>query len=137
MKEVLDTRYSRLPQQVAEASDVQSMIAANVSIGEDIKQMDDMEKILTEDVGYMNAARASERRAMQLVEKSLLMPFNKLTMLWHAETRGRIAERLRLTREITGLRTLRDKLSFNKTKQEKAIEQLNRNLEQQKKHERK
>ena len=128
MKEELDTKISRLPRLVAEASDVQKAIDENVAIGVDIKQMVDLEQVLTGDVGYMSALRMSERRAMQLVERSLAKPFNEKNMLWHAEVRGRIAERLRLTREIGSTLTLKDKFEFMQTKKEEMIDNLSRSL---------
>jgi len=131
MKSVVDTKISRIPQQVPEQSDIDRLYHENVKIGDDIRQMDDLDKMMTGDDGYMSSQRMSERRVLQLVERMLRMPLNRATLLWHAELRGRISERFRLTREIAGIRTLRDVISFRKTKKEKTIDSVSRKVKQE------
>lgn len=69
-------------------------------IGENLSECQELALALGLDKNYKKAVSISLARFIYLFEQGCKQPLNEKTMVYHAEIRGRMSERLRLTEEM-------------------------------------
>ena len=103
MKREIDLSRSKRAIPVPDEGEIPTLNVKLAKIGQKIAEMEDLERILEDDVPYKRIVFMSETRVYELVNEQLEIPLNEKTMILHAELRGRIGERIRLTKELDGV----------------------------------
>lgn len=119
--EYTDLTESKRPQQVPDQTELAKVHLEIDQISIAIRQREQLEDELQLDPNYPKAVRTSIARAHQLSRRMLDKPLNVDTLMWHADVRGRLAERWEMIEERLGLRHCIDKLEQKKTWKQKMI----------------
>jgi len=104
MKEVLDRTKSKHPTKVPDRKDYQKIHQEMQAVTDNMMDAKELAEALENNTEYQGVVALSYARLIQLMKNSLEVEFTKETMLQHAELRGMFRERLRLTKELQGVR---------------------------------
>jgi len=108
MKEVYDLKLSKRAQMVPDEQDLINMNKQIAEIGKAIFMMEDLEKLLALSDERQAVVELSRVRVKELQVKALERPLTQETIVWHGQMQGRIAERLRMTEELAGVRLFKE-----------------------------
>lgn len=114
MRKEVDFTRSKNPIVVEDETDLAKKNLEIADIGQRIDALEDLGTILQLEDKARAVKKFSELRTLQLVEEMLKTPFSEKTMIIHAEIRGRIGERFRVTKELQGIFTFRERLKQQK-----------------------
>jgi len=76
-----------------------------MTIGENMRECQEFALSVLGDKGYTDAVALSHARFIDLFEKDCLQPMTAENLHFHAEMRGRMSERLRLTLELEAVKS--------------------------------
>lgn len=129
----IDLTRSKRPIKVPDSNDAARAHLEIARIGQEIHETEDLEKILEASDDYQRVRRLSEKRVLEIIEKSLEIPLTTENIGVHCEIRGRIGERFRIMKELEGIKIFReDILKPEKSRRKKALSNITESMNRRK-----